>query len=221
MAPSLKATSSCADATGLHELPNGDGGGSWWWCQPRHDRRHRGRLGQFDLRGTISIRAGTSLLAGSDNTIEGNLIGTDITGEAALPLLPGDVGGVGVFIIEREQPGNTVGGHIGRGPEHHLGQSTAPAFSLVPLTPQTRLRPRMLSRAILSAPTPWGSTSLANTGDGVEIASGAFDNTIGGTVAGASNVISGNTVNGVEIYRHWLCLVRRHRPRVRQRRGRQ
>ena len=44
---------------------------------------------------------------------------------------------------------------------------------------------------------PTGTIAVANGGDGVEI-NGAFNNTIGGTVAGAGNLISGNG-NGVEI----------------------
>ena len=44
-----------------------------------------------------------------------------------------------------------------------------------------------------------GTAALANGGDGVEIYSGSNGNTIGGTAAGAGNVISGNTGNGVEI----------------------
>ncbi len=136
-------------------------------------------------------------LGGSDNTIEGNLIGTDITGEAALPLLPGDVGGIGVFIIDGAT-GNTVGGTSAAarniisgidGPGVFIGAANATDS----ITSDNVIEGNFIGTDAL------GTTSLANTGDGVEIASGAFDNTIGGTVAGASNVISGNTVNGVEI----------------------
>jgi hypothetical protein len=44
-----------------------------------------------------------------------------------------------------------------------------------------------------------GALDLGNTGDGVFI-SGAPGNTVGGTVAGARNVISGNDQEGVQIY---------------------
>jgi hypothetical protein len=44
-----------------------------------------------------------------------------------------------------------------------------------------------------------GTADLGNGNDGVEISSGADDNTVGGTVTGARNVISGNGDDGVEI----------------------
>ena len=44
-----------------------------------------------------------------------------------------------------------------------------------------------------------GSAAIANRSDGVEIDSGDSGNTIGGTAAGAANVISGNDNEGVEI----------------------
>ena len=44
-----------------------------------------------------------------------------------------------------------------------------------------------------------GTGAIANGNDGVEIANGASKNTIGGAAAGAGNVISGNTNDGVQI----------------------
>ena len=44
---------------------------------------------------------------------------------------------------------------------------------------------------------PAGTSALGNTIDGVVVASGATNNTIGGTATGAGNVISGNTHFGV------------------------
>ncbi len=47
--------------------------------------------------------------------------------------------------------------------------------------------------------TATGTSAIANTFDGIHIRSGASANTIGGTTAGASNVVSGNGNDGVEI----------------------
>ena len=44
-----------------------------------------------------------------------------------------------------------------------------------------------------------GTVAIGNGNDGVQIESGAANNTIGGTTAAARNIISGNTANGVEI----------------------
>jgi Domain of unknown function (DUF4347)/Cadherin domain/Right handed beta helix region/Periplasmic copper-binding protein (NosD) len=44
-----------------------------------------------------------------------------------------------------------------------------------------------------------GNTALANGRDGIVLYDGAANNTIGGTAAGAGNLISGNTRNGIEI----------------------
>jgi hypothetical protein len=44
-----------------------------------------------------------------------------------------------------------------------------------------------------------GTKALGNAADGVEITDGSFNNTMGGTVAGAGNLISGNRQNGILI----------------------
>jgi hypothetical protein len=44
-----------------------------------------------------------------------------------------------------------------------------------------------------------GSVALPNAGDGIDLLGGAHNNTIGGTAAGAGNVISGNAGNGVYV----------------------
>ncbi len=139
-----------ADATGLHELPNGEGVALV------------GGVSLVTIGGTVAgsanLISGDNLysgrdvaLSGSDNTIEGNLIGTDITGEAALPLLPGDVGGIGVFIIDGAT-GNTVGGTSAAARNIILGIDGPGVY--IGAAPQTRLRPTMSSRATLSVPTP-------------------------------------------------------------------
>ena len=44
-----------------------------------------------------------------------------------------------------------------------------------------------------------GTVALGNAGVGVQILAGATENTIGGTITGAANLISGNTGDGIEI----------------------
>ena len=45
-----------------------------------------------------------------------------------------------------------------------------------------------------------GTKALGNADSGVEIDGGAANNTIGGTTAGAGNIISGNGGDGIQIY---------------------
>ena len=185
-----------ADATGLHELPNaivGVGlgtdfvtiGGTVAGSANLISGDNRSGSSNIDLRGS------------SDNTIEGNLIGTDITGEAPLPLLPGDVEGYGVIIIDGAN-GNTVGGTSAAARNIISGIDGPGVFIGALFLPDSVTSDNVIEGNFIGTDA-LGTTALANSGDGVEIATGSFDNTIGGTVAGASNVISGNTVNGVEI----------------------
>ncbi len=53
------------------------------------------------------------------------------------------------------------------------------------------------SRATTSAPTASGANDLANGIDGVDFTGGSTYNTIGGTTAGARDVISGDSYNAV------------------------
>ena len=47
--------------------------------------------------------------------------------------------------------------------------------------------------------TAAGTAAVANTGSGVRISAGATNNTVGGTTAGARNVLSGNAQYGVQL----------------------
>ena len=64
-------------------------------------------------------------------------------------------------------------------------------------TSSARARRTTSWRATTSAPTPPAPRPLPNAINGLDIVSGATSNTVGGTTAGARDVISGNTFNGV------------------------
>ena len=116
----------------------------------------------------------------SDNSIQGNYIGTDRDGTAALP---NDGDGVFIFAFSSD---NKIGGtEVGAG----------------------NLISGNVDDGVLISPGPTGNTvqgnfigtdatgtaDLANGGNGVQITD-TSDNTIGGTVAAARNVISANSV---------------------------
>ena len=60
-------------------------------------------------------------------------------------------------------------------------------------------RPATTSRATTSAPTQPGSATIANHLTGIDLNTGAANNTIGGTATGAGNVVSGNQGHGIEL----------------------
>ncbi len=120
--------------------------------------------------------------ATSSNLVSGNDIGIDASGKTALS------DGTGV-LIESGVTGNTIGGTaVGAGNLISGNQITG-----VDIFGTSIL---VLGNDIGTDPT--GLTAFAN-GIGVRIESGASNNTIGGSITGAGNVISGNQVAGVDI----------------------
>ena len=124
----------------------------------------------------------TSAPAG--NLVEGDYIGTDVTGTRAL----GNVSG-GVFLIDGAAD-NTIGGTT-RG-----SATSSRATSATACSSTARARRATWSKATTSAPTSPAPLALANGdatngADGVAMTDGASDNTVGGTTAGAGNVIAG------------------------------
>ena len=136
-------------------------------------------INQFDGQG-IDI-------FGSDgNTIEGNLIGTDVTGTV-------DLGNTGKGVrVASAAEDNIIGG------------TTAAARNLISGNDGDGIRITVgsLNNQVLGnyiGTDLTGTVDLGNSGYGVLINSAAISNTIGGTAAGAGNLISGNDTKGVGI----------------------
>jgi hypothetical protein len=119
-------------------------------------------------------------VGGGQNVVAANLVGTDVTGTAAL-----GNGGDGVAVFAS---GNTVGGTLPGGGNLISGNA---GFG-VSLAGDGHLVEANSIGTDLS-----GTAALGNGRDGV-IVFGAND-TVGGNVAGAGNLISANGANGVEI----------------------
>ncbi len=113
-------------------------------------------------------------LLGSGNLVLGNSIGTNAAGTNALPNL--DEG------IEDEGTRNTIGG-TASGARNLISGNLGAGVG-------TRNDDLVLGNYIGTDVT--GAKSLANSGIGILV--GGNDNTIGGTVSGARNLISGNSV---------------------------
>ena len=135
---------------------------------------------------TSSTNGGTAIEPdGGNDFLEGNFIGTDSTGTAPLP----NYLGVTAFGTGSVATGNTIGGTTpqARNLVSANGSGIADAFASYPNT--------YLVQGNYVGTDATGTKSLAN-GQGV---GGAGVNTvIGGTVAGAGNVISGNS--GRQVY---------------------
>jgi CSLREA domain-containing protein len=127
--------------------------------------------------------SGVYVILSEATLVQGNFIGTDVTGIV-------DLGNsdMGVFIVSASN--NTIGG-TAAGAGNLISGNDSNGVQI-----QGSEATQVQGNSIGTDVT--GTVDLGNTGDGVFIVS-ASDNTIGGTDAGAGNVISGNDANGVEI----------------------
>lgn len=132
----------------------------------------------------------------TNDTIQGNIVGTDISGKIALPN-----GGAGI----------TLGG----GDHHLIGGSAAGAANLVSgnlgsgialFSVDVFLVNRFFTIPVTNAiiqgnfigTDVTGSSALGNGGDGLSVSS-ASSTQIGGSISSARNIISGNLGNGIKV----------------------
>lgn len=121
-------------------------------------------------------------ILGSGNRVQGNLIGTDVTGLAVLP------NAVGVMVIGE---GNTVGGATLGAGNLISGNTSSGIWVLGSNAPQNVIQGNFIG--VDQA----GSTAMGN-GTGIFL-DNSPNSLIGGTAGGAGNVISGNIGYGVQI----------------------
>ena len=140
--------------------------------------------GGSTVRGLIITRfpdAGILLIWGAGNTVTCNLIGTDAAGAAGL-----GNGGNGIDVFQSDgniiggseaTDGNVIAGNGLNGVKINLADDNS-----------------VLGNTIGVDPT--GSVALPNGGSGVAVVN-SIGTTIGGTIAGAGNLISGNGAAGI------------------------
>ncbi len=126
---------------------------------------------------------GIFISAGAMDLVEGNFIGTDAAGTAALPN-----GVSGIYTLDGT--GNTIGGTT-PGDRNVISGNTQFGIGI-----QGDIEDVVAGNFIGTDVT--GTVVRANTSAGVLLLDAALDNTIGGTTAGAGNLISGNT-EGIDI----------------------
>ena len=133
----------------------------------------------------IAVRSG-----GSNNIIRGNYIGTNALGNAMVPNQdPG-------IYLDTGSNGNTIGGS-GAGEGNVISgnntTNTATSAGVYVLSSSNTIRGNLIGT------DSGGTTNLRNDGAGITLASGAANNVVGGTVAGARNTIAFNTGDGVRL----------------------
>jgi hypothetical protein len=133
-----------------------------------------------DGSGVIISNSGTT-----GNLVIGNEIGTDVTGSVALG---NNYQGI---LIDGGATDNTIGGIVA-GSANVISGNNGDG---VDIQDQSTTGNVVLGNLIGTDIT--GSFAVANTGNGVSTPYGASDDTIGGTQAGAGNVISGNGASGI------------------------
>ena len=119
------------------------------------------------------------------NAVLGNFIGTNATGTAAIPNVNSGV------IVSNGAANNAIGGTTAAARNIISGNTTFGVF----LTAAGTTGNTVAGNYIGTNPT--GTAAVPNGNDGVRIQSPG--NTIGGTAAGAGNLISGNLSDGVEL----------------------
>ena len=147
--------------------------------------------GNSIVRGLVINRFGSSGIFvagnGGGNVIEGNYIGTDMTGTIARP--------------------NALNGVVVLGSGNRVGGTTPVARNVISGNVQAGISIFRFGAGAVEANVVSGNyigTNAAGTAAvpnqrGIDVGGGATDNTIGGTEAGAGNLISGNTGDGVNI----------------------
>ncbi len=134
-----------------------------------------------DQHGVV-IQGGIS----SSNVVQGNYIGTNAAGTAALG---NTLGGI---LVQHSQA-NTIGGTTVAERNIVSGNGANGVYLFGSGTSSTLLRGNYIGTDVN------GTADLGNTLSGVQVDNGAATNTIGGTTAGARNIISGNDRFGITI----------------------
>jgi hypothetical protein len=142
-------------------------------------------------RNVISANLGNGIVISNDddepgNYVQGNFIGTDITGTVDL-----GNGESGVF-IDGFSNGNIIGGTV-EGARNIISGNQGYGILIEGSSSQNHLVQGNYIGTDVA-----GRVKLGNSLSGIRIFNSTFNNTIGGTTAEARNVISGNAGNGIE-----------------------
>ena len=150
--------------------------------------------------GKPGIIISSLVAAANTNTVEGNYIGTDLTGTAPL-------GNDNVGVLIRDGVGNTIGGTTGVSPDACWGACNiiaatkriyaADGYGVVIHRDLATTSGNVVQGNFIGTDIT-GTNAFGNVADGVRI-DGAAGNTIGGTTAAERNIIASSGSDGVDI----------------------
>ena len=129
---------------------------------------------------------GVDLFGSNSNTIEGNFIGIDVAGTS-------DLGNSGKGVRVASSAANNIIGGTTAAARNVISGNDGDGIRITVGSLNTQVMGNYIGTDVT------GTVDIGNTGYGVLINSASFDNTIGGTAAGAGNLISGNDSTGVSI----------------------
>ena len=178
------------DATGTAGLPN-DGFGVNIYTSS--ENVIGGTIPQ--ARNVISINGGSGVHFGSGangNFVEGNYIGTDVTGTTTPIYDPWFSTQFGVLLEDASN--NTIGGTTAGAGNVISGRNDDGIGILGSGATGNTIEGNFIGTDAT------GSAALGNLSEGVNLFAEASGNTIGGTASGAGNVIAYNGSNGVRVY---------------------
>ncbi|MFZ4757799.1 MAG: choice-of-anchor C family protein, partial [Burkholderiaceae bacterium] len=142
------------------------------------------------LRNVVSGNA-TGLYIGTVNgaalaggTIVGNYIGTDPGGTTAVPNTAGGI------VVDAVASGVAIGGVV-TGEGNLISGNTGVGLTIA--GPNTQVRGNRIGTDLN------GTQRLPNTTHGISVATTAIGSTIGGTTPTARNLVSGNTLDGIQV----------------------
>ena len=139
------------------------------------------------ISGNLSSGVYLSFAGTTGNLIAGNLIGTNAAGTAAI------ANSINGILLDGGAAGNTVGGTTA-GARNIISGNGGDGIAFA----GTGTDQNVVTGNYIGTDKT-GTVALANSGSGVIVSSSASAETIGGSAAGAGNVISGNTANGVDL----------------------
>jgi len=137
------------------------------------------------ISGNVSLNININGLDASENTVQGNYIGTDATGTAALE------NGRALLILDA--PNNLIGGT--QSGARNVISGNLPGISVEgPTATGNVIRGNYIGVDVT------GSAPLGNRGASIRFTTGASDNTVGGTEPGAGNIIANSAWVGIGVF---------------------